>query len=112
MVETIYDGQRKIGEALLRRKANEALKENEAYFWPAFEQYAVASPTWQPMGVSFESTGNSCFFADVWKLKLVRHLHDDMGLELKVVGLVPRYREPVRRLQHRLADLQPMKAQY
>jgi hypothetical protein len=45
-------------------------------------------------------------FADVCKLKLVRHLHDDMGLELEAVDLVLRYRNRIRAMQRRLADME------
>jgi len=44
-------------------------------------------------------------FADVYKLKLVRHLHEDMGLDLAAVDLVLRYRNQIRTLQRRLADI-------
>jgi hypothetical protein len=46
-------------------------------------------------------------FADVRKLKLVRHLHEDMGLDLEAVDLVLRYRNQIRTMQRRLADIQP-----
>jgi hypothetical protein len=45
-------------------------------------------------------------FADVCKLKLVRHLHDDMGLDLEAVDLVLRYRNRIRAMQRRLADME------
>jgi hypothetical protein len=43
-------------------------------------------------------------FADVCKLKLVRHLHDDMGLDLEAVDVVLRYRGRIRMMQRRLDD--------
>jgi hypothetical protein len=42
----------------------------------------------------------------VCKPKLVRHLHDDMGLELEAVDLVLRYRNQIRSMQWRLADME------
>ncbi|MEJ2170631.1 MAG: chaperone modulator CbpM [Desulfobacterales bacterium] len=43
-------------------------------------------------------------FADVSKLKLVRHLHDDMGLDLEAVDIVLRYRGRIRIMQRRLDE--------
>jgi hypothetical protein len=43
-------------------------------------------------------------FADVCKLKLVRHLHDDMGLDLEAVDVVLRYRSCIRIMQRRLDE--------
>ena len=43
-------------------------------------------------------------FADVSKLKLVRHLHDDMGLDLEAVDIVLRYRSRIRMMQRRLYE--------
>jgi len=45
-------------------------------------------------------------FADVCRLKLVRHLYEDMGLDLAAVDLVLRYRKQIRTLQRRLADME------
>jgi hypothetical protein len=45
-------------------------------------------------------------FSDVCKLKLVRHLHDDMGLDLEAVDIVLRYRNQIRTMQHRLDELE------
>jgi hypothetical protein len=45
-------------------------------------------------------------FADVCKMKLVRHLHEDMGLDLEAVDLVLRYRKQIGTLQRGLTDLQ------
>ena len=42
--------------------------------------------------------------ADVSKLKLVRHLHDDMGLDLETVDVVLRYRSRIRMMQRRLDE--------
>jgi hypothetical protein len=44
-------------------------------------------------------------FSDVCKLKLVRHLHDDMGLDLEAVDIVLRYRNQIRTMQRRLDEL-------
>ena len=44
-------------------------------------------------------------FSDVCKLKLVRHLHDDMGLDLEAVDIVLRYRNQIRTMQRRLNEL-------
>lgn len=45
-------------------------------------------------------------FSDVRKLKLVRHLHDDMGLELEAVELVLQYRNQIGSMQRRLVELE------
>lgn len=45
-------------------------------------------------------------FADVSKLKLVRHLHEDMGLNLEAVYLVLQYRNQIKILQRRLEELE------
>ena len=45
-------------------------------------------------------------FADVCKLKMLRHLHDDMGLDLEAVNLVLRYRNRIRAMQRRLDEVQ------
>lgn len=44
-------------------------------------------------------------FADVCKLKLGRHLHEDMGLDLEAVDLVLQYRNQINFLQRRLEKL-------
>lgn len=44
--------------------------------------------------------------ADVCKLKLVRHLHEDMGLDLEAVDLVLRYRDQIMILQRRLEEME------
>lgn len=44
-------------------------------------------------------------FADVRKLRLVRHLHEDMGLDLEAVDLVLRYRDQIRTLQRRFDEV-------
>jgi hypothetical protein len=44
-------------------------------------------------------------FSDVCKLKLVWHLHDDMGLDLEVVDIVLRYRNQIKTMQRRLDEL-------
>jgi hypothetical protein len=43
-------------------------------------------------------------FTDVSKLKLVRHLHEDMGLDLEAVDVVLRYRSRIRMMQRRLDE--------
>ena len=45
-------------------------------------------------------------FADVRKLKLVRHLHNDMGLDLGTVDLVLRYRNRIQEMQRRLDEME------
>ena len=44
--------------------------------------------------------------ADVRKLKLVRHLHEDMGLDLEAVDLVLRFRDQIMILQRRLEEME------
>jgi hypothetical protein len=41
-------------------------------------------------------------FADVCKLKMIRHLHEDMGLTLEAVDFVLRYRHQIKRLNRKL----------
>ena len=43
---------------------------------------------------------------DVRKLKLIRHLHEDMGLDLGAVDLVLRYRSQIKILQRRLEKME------
>lgn len=45
-------------------------------------------------------------FADVCKLKIIRHLHEDMGLDLDAVDFVLRYREEVTAMQRRLDEME------
>jgi DNA-binding transcriptional MerR regulator len=45
-------------------------------------------------------------FSDVCKLKLVRHLHEDMGFDLEAVDLVVRYRNQIRTMQRRFDELE------
>ncbi|MEJ2247487.1 MAG: hypothetical protein P8Y80_15645 [Acidobacteriota bacterium] len=40
------------------------------------------------------------------KPKLVRHLHDDMGLDLEAVDLVLRYRNQIQEMQRRLDEME------
>ncbi len=42
---------------------------------------------------------------DVSKLKLIRHLHQDLGLSLDAVDFVLRYREQVQALERQLNEL-------
>ena len=43
--------------------------------------------------------------ADVSKLKLIRYLHQDMGLSLAAVDFVLRYRERVKTMEHQLNEM-------
>ena len=45
-------------------------------------------------------------FADVRRLKLVRHLHEDMGLDWEAVDMVLRYRNQIWRMQRRLEEME------
>lgn len=45
-------------------------------------------------------------FADVYKLKLIRHLYEDMGLDLEAVDLVLRYRNRIQTIQCRLDEME------
>ncbi len=40
--------------------------------------------------------------ADVSKMKLIRHLHQDMGLDLEAVDFVLRYRDQLKRIKQQL----------
>jgi cell division septum initiation protein DivIVA len=42
---------------------------------------------------------------DVFKLKIIRHLHEDMGLDLEAVDFVLRYRNRIQKLKRRLDDM-------
>ena len=44
-------------------------------------------------------------FADVQKLKLIRHLHEDMGLALDAVDLLLRYRKRIKSMQCQLDEM-------
>ncbi len=44
-------------------------------------------------------------FADVKKLKLIRHLHDDMGLSLDAVDFLLRYRKRIKAMQRQLDEM-------
>jgi DNA-binding transcriptional MerR regulator len=44
--------------------------------------------------------------ADVRKIKLIRYLHEDMGLSLEAIDLVLRYRERVKTMERQLEDMQ------
>ena len=46
------------------------------------------------------------YFADVCKLKRIRHLHEDMGLDLEAVDLVLRYRNRIKTIQRRLDEME------
>jgi hypothetical protein len=45
-------------------------------------------------------------FADVCKLKRIRHLHEDMGLDLETVDFVLRYRNRIKKMQRRLSEME------
>ena len=45
-------------------------------------------------------------FAEVCKLKLVRHLHEDMGLDLEAVDLVLQYRNQIKKLRRQIEEMQ------
>ena len=44
--------------------------------------------------------------ADVSKLKLIRHLHEDMGLDFEAVDFVLRYRNRIKTIQRRLGEME------
>ena len=46
--------------------------------------------------------------ADISRLKLVRHLHEDMGLDLEAVDFVLRYRQQIEILRNRLAEMEQL----
>ena len=45
-------------------------------------------------------------FTDVCKLKVIRHLHEDMGLDLETVDFVLRYRDRINTLKRRLEEME------
>jgi hypothetical protein len=44
--------------------------------------------------------------ADACKLKRIRHLHEDMGLDLEAVDFVLRYRNQIQTMQRRLDEME------
>lgn len=44
--------------------------------------------------------------ADVSKLKLIRYLHEDMGLALEAIDFVLRYRERVKTMERQLDEME------
>ena len=48
----------------------------------------------------------SLCIADVCKLKQIRHLHEDMGLDLEAVDFVLRYRNQIQTMQRRLDEME------
>lgn len=44
--------------------------------------------------------------ADVCKLKLIRHLHEDMGLDLEAVDFVLRYRQRLKSIKRQLDEME------
>ena len=44
--------------------------------------------------------------ADVCKLKRIRYLHEDMGLDLEAVDFVLRYRNQIQTMQRRLDEME------
>jgi hypothetical protein len=45
-------------------------------------------------------------FTDVCKLKIIRHLHEDMGLDLEAVDFVLRYRDRINTMKRRLEEME------
>jgi len=45
-------------------------------------------------------------FVDVGKLKHIRHLHEDMGLDMEAVDFVLRYRKQIHAIQRRLDEME------
>ena len=45
-------------------------------------------------------------FADVRRLKLIRYLHEDMGLDLGAVDLVLRYRERIKTMNRKIDQME------
>ncbi len=43
---------------------------------------------------------------DVMKLKLIRHFHEDLGLELEAVDFILSYRSQIQKMRHRLEKMQ------
>jgi hypothetical protein len=43
---------------------------------------------------------------DISKLKLIRYLHEDMGLDLGAVDFVLRYRERLKMMQHQIDEME------
>jgi len=48
----------------------------------------------------------SLCIADVCKLKRIRHLHEDIGLDLEAVDFVLRYRNQIQTMQRRLDEME------
>lgn len=44
-------------------------------------------------------------FADVQKLKLIRHLHDDMGVPLDALGFLLLYRKRIKAMERELDEM-------
>ena len=44
-------------------------------------------------------------FADVCKLKMIRHLYEDMGLDLAAIDFVLRYQRQIKILNHKLDQM-------
>lgn len=49
--------------------------------------------------------------ADVYKLKRIRHLHEDMGLDLEAVDFVLRYQNRIQTIQRRLDEMEQLMRQ-
>lgn len=43
---------------------------------------------------------------DVCRLKMIRHLHEDLGLDLEAADFILRYRQRIRQLRRRLEDME------
>ena len=50
-------------------------------------------------------------FTDVRKLKLIRHLHEDIGLALDVMDFVLQYRNRIEAMQRRLTEMEKLQGQ-
>ena len=46
--------------------------------------------------------GKGLRFADVSRLKMIRHLYEDMGLDLEAIDFVMRYQRQIKILNHRI----------
>jgi hypothetical protein len=55
--------------------------------------------------ITLHGTKGLCY-ADVCKLKLIRHLHEDLGLDLEAVDFVLRYRNRIQTIQRRLDEME------
>jgi len=49
--------------------------------------------------------GKGLCFADVCKLKMIRHLYEDMGLSLAAINFVLRYQRQIKTLNYKLDQM-------